>query len=113
MNTNVANPSAPGEIARVRADPTIPADAQGRGDRMPRARPRFDRGGALNRRALLREEQLDLLGNVDEALAVIRSIIDAAPDVGPVLVAAYRCLSTLGEMRETIDAMPVVKTDGG
>ena len=65
-----------------------------------------------NRRALYREQRIDALAHVEAAIAEVRKAMEVEPSCGPLLVAAYRCLSTLGEMRETIDALPVVERDG-
>jgi hypothetical protein len=65
----------------------------------------------MNLRALSREQKLDCADYVNAALVDVRSIIETAPDAGPLLVAAYRALSVLGELRETIDSMPQVAED--
>ena len=65
----------------------------------------------MNLRALTREQRLDALDYVQAALTDVRAIIETAPSCGPLLVACYRALSVLGELRETIDAMPVVQEE--
>jgi hypothetical protein len=60
----------------------------------------------VNRRALRPGERADLRGHVDVALEQIRLAIETAPDVGPLLIAAYRALSTLRELRETVEELP-------
>jgi hypothetical protein len=60
----------------------------------------------MNFRALKVGQRLDLFGTVDEALAAVRRTIECAPDVGPLLVQAYRCLAALRELRDTIDELP-------
>jgi hypothetical protein len=61
------------------------------------------------KRALHPQQAADVRGHIDQAIAQVRACIEAAPDVGPVLVSAYRALSALGELRETIDALPIVR----
>jgi hypothetical protein len=65
----------------------------------------------MSRRALHCEQRLDCLDYVTAAITDVRACIEIAPDVGPVLVASYRALSALGELREAVDAMPVVEAE--
>ena len=65
------------------------------------------------KRALPREQRVDLAGHVDQAVAQVRAVIEAAPDVGPVLVQAYRCLSTLRELAGVVDDLPEIPRDAG
>jgi hypothetical protein len=62
----------------------------------------------MNRRALTAEQRLAALVHVDQAIAEVRRCIDVEPTAGPLLVASYRALSVLGELREVVDAMPQV-----
>jgi hypothetical protein len=67
----------------------------------------------MNRRTLLREQRIDALGHVEGAITAVRRAMEVEPGCGPLLVAGYRALSVLGELRETIDGLPVVERDGG
>lgn len=67
----------------------------------------------MNLRALHREQRSDLVGHVDVALREVRLVIEAAPDVGPVLVECYRCLSALRALLDVVDALPEIGRDGG
>jgi hypothetical protein len=89
------------EARRVRDDNSRSRCPQGRG------------GGrtGVNKRALFREQRIDALGHVEEALAEVRRAMDVEPSCGPLLVAAYRALSVLGELRETIDSLPIVEKE--
>ena len=63
----------------------------------------------MNLRALRPEQRTANLGHVEAAIAEIRKAIEVEPQAGPLLVAGYRCLSTLGEMREVVDQLPVIE----
>jgi hypothetical protein len=63
----------------------------------------------MSRYALHREAKLDCADYVVAAICDVRACIELAPSCGPLLVAAYRALSVLGELRETIDAMPTIE----
>lgn len=62
----------------------------------------------MNRRALYREQRVDAVGRVEAAIAEERKAMDVEPSCGPLLVAGYRAMTALGELRDTVDAMPVV-----
>lgn len=63
--------------------------------------------------ALRTEQRLDIQDYIVAAITDVRACIELAPDVGPLVVAAYRALSVLGELREVVDAMPVVRPEEG
>jgi hypothetical protein len=65
----------------------------------------------VSKRALLPGQRADLAGHVETAIAEVRAVIECAPDVGPVLVAAYRCMSTLRELRDTIDELSEIERE--
>ena len=72
----------------------------------------------MSRRALRHGQRADLIGHVETAIAEVRACIECAPGCGPLLVQAYRCLSELGRLRETIDELPTIdlpnqRADGG
>ena len=65
----------------------------------------------MNRRALYREQRLDCLDYVAAAINDVRACIEIAPDVGPLIVAAYRALGVLGELREVLHMLPTIAED--
>jgi hypothetical protein len=67
----------------------------------------------MNRRALFREQRIDAVGHVEEAIAGVRKAMEVEPSCGPILVAAYRVLSVLGELRDVIDDLPTIERDSG
>lgn len=67
----------------------------------------------MNLRALHPGQRADLCGHVGEALDHVRKCIEAAPDVGPVLVEGYRSLSALRALLDAIDSLPEIARDGG
>ena len=67
----------------------------------------------MNLRALPREQRLDAVGHVEAAIREVRGAIEVEPTCGPMLVAAYRALSALGELREVVDALPELERDAG
>ena len=64
-----------------------------------------------NLKTLHAGQRLDALGCVEQAIVQVRAVIKTAPNVGPILVASYRALSVLGELREVVDSMPVVREE--
>jgi hypothetical protein len=62
----------------------------------------------MNLRALRLGQRADLAGHATQALDHVRAVIEAAPDVGPVLVAAYRAMSALRELRDVVDELPEI-----
>jgi hypothetical protein len=71
----------------------------------------FQQGKLMNRRALRQQQRLDILTHVEQALDAVRKAIEVEPQAGPILVAAYRALSALGELREVADALPVIEQE--
>jgi len=65
----------------------------------------------VNVRALHAKQRLDALGHVEQAIAEVRACIETAVSCGPLLVACYRALSTLGELREVVDELPLIEKE--
>ena len=63
--------------------------------------------------ALHAEQRLDALDYINAAITDTRAVIEICPGCGPVLIGAYKCLSALGELREVIDALPVIEREPG
>jgi len=64
-----------------------------------------------NKRALLPDQAADVRGHVDQALEHVRAAMNAAAEVGPVLVNGYRALSALRELRDTVDLLPIAEPE--
>jgi hypothetical protein len=62
----------------------------------------------MSTHALHLEAKLDCADYILAAITDVRAIIETAPSCAPLLIACYRALSVLGELRETIDALPVI-----
>ncbi len=64
--------------------------------------------------ALRPGERADLRGAVDEAIDRTRTVLEISTDIGPILVAGFRAMSALRELREMIDELPETReADGG
>lgn len=62
----------------------------------------------MNRRTLNREQRVDALAHVEQAIAELRKAMDVEPSCGPLLVAGYRAMSALGVLRDVVDELPIV-----
>jgi len=67
----------------------------------------------MNRRTLFPEQAADVRGHTEQAIAEVRAVLEAAVDVGPVLVSAFRAMAALRELRETIDSLPTIPREPG
>jgi hypothetical protein len=65
----------------------------------------------MNRRALRTEERLDLRGATDEAIDRVRTVLEISTAIGPVLVVAFRAMSVLRELRDTIDELSEIERE--